>query len=279
MYDHSNYSSPWTVVYDGEDGATETKDDGAGTKDDAAGAKDDAAGAKDDSKRDKNEVTFTPEQLVIIDKMETDFSEKSKRTMAELDAIKARTDLTKSQRDEMEKRFDSIQKELMTKEELFEQERKKKDKKYTEELATTQASKEKWKSRFHNASIERTIIDAATANEAFDSDTIIAILRHNTDNIESLNADGKPTGSYTPKVKFTDPEGKDGKPAELILTVPETVKRMTELPKYQYLFKGKGTGGLGANNKSGKAPDVNALAKGSPKDYRTARKNNSIKLD
>jgi len=132
-----------------------------------------------------------------------------------------------------------------------------------------------WKGKFTESQIIRAITDASSSNKAFDSDTIVAILRPNTDLIESLNDSGEGTGKFVEKVRFMDPEGKDGKPAELLLTASEAVKRMTELPKYQYLFEGRGTGGLGAANKAdGKGTSMEKLAKSDPAAYREWRKNN-----
>ena len=137
------------------------------------------------------------------------------------------------------------------------------------------SDRDSWKSRYTESKIIRAIKDASTSNKAFDSDTIVAILRPHTELIESLDDNGKSTGQFAEKVKFLDPEGKDG-PTELIVTASEAVKRMTELDKYQYLFEGRGTGGTGQNNgASGKSTDVEKLAK-DPAAYRKARREGRI---
>ena len=64
----------------------------------------------------------------------------------------------------------------------------------------------------------------------------------------------------------------------MTLSVPDAVKRMTELEKYQYLFKGKAAGGTGRGNTGGgKALDVKELAK-DPEAYRKARREGKIQL-
>jgi len=250
-----------TVAYDGE-----------GNDQVPAPAPAPAPAPKDPVKPEPSDITFTPAQQAKIDAMLKEKAEGSKRAMAELEALKARNDLTDGQRKDLEQRFDTIQKELMTKEELFEQEKKKKDRQFNETVETLTSERDSWKNRYSDSKIIRAITDAASKNKAYDSDTLVAILRPQAELIESLNEEGKGTGKYTEKVRFLDPEGRDGKPAELLLTASEAVKRMTELPKYQYLFEGLGTGGLGQNNgANGSAPDAAKLAK-DPEAYRKARK-------
>jgi len=221
-------------------------------------------------------VEFSAEQQAVIDasiKTETD---KAKRAMQELEALKARTDLTTEARKDVEGRLDTMQQELMTKEELFEKEKKKNKKIYNETVDTLTSERDTWKTKFTNSTIIRAITDASIKNEAFDSDTISAILGPKTELIEALDDDGNPKGEYESKVKFTDPEGKDGKPAELLLTVSEAVKRMSELDKYAYLFKGKGAGGVNLSNSAGgKGASIERLAK-DPASYRKARKEGKI---
>ena len=215
---------------------------------------------------------FTPAQQAKVDKMIAEQSNKAKRTMAELDAIKARNDLTAGQRKDLEQRFETVQKELMTKEELFDRDRKKSEKQHGQLVETLTSERDSWQDRYTESKVMRAISDASSMNKAFDNDTIVAILRPKTELIESLNEEGVGTGEFTEKVKFLDPEGKDGKPAELLLSASEAVKRMTELPKYQYLFEGKGTGGLGGNKAAGGTQtNIGHLAK-DPKAYREARK-------
>ena len=236
-----------------------------------------AARAAEEAEKAKiDDDAFTPAQQAKVDQMLKEKSEGAKRAMAELEALKARTDLTDGQRKDMELRFDTVQKELMTKEQLFEQEKKKKDREYTESVETLTTERDTWKSKFEGSSITRAINDASSANDAFDSNTIAAILRPNTALIESLTEDGTPNGEYKTQVKFTDPEGKDGKPTELLLTASEAVKRMTEIDSYQFLFKGRGTGGAGLNNgASGKKPDIEKLANNTEA-YRKARNEGRI---
>jgi hypothetical protein len=79
-----------------------------------------------------------------------------------------------------------------------------------------------------------------------------------TRRVEKLGPDGKPTGEFEARVKFTGE--KDGKPVQLDLTPDETVKLMTEMPQqYGNLFISAATGGLGGGNGSSgpKAPITN----------------------
>lgn len=223
------------------------------------------------------DVSFTPEQEAEISKRLKVEQEKARRVMGELEAIKARADLTASARTDLENRFQTVQKELLTKEELFAQEKKKQEQKYKKEVETLSSELDIWKTRYQDSTITRAIVDAAAKNEAFDSDAIVAMLRQNTSLIEAVDEKGIGTGQFEVKVKFTDPEGKEG-PTELMLSPAEAVKRMTELPKYQYLFKGRGTGGVGGSgNAQGGQANLNQLVK-DPAAYREARRKGQLKI-
>ena len=73
------------------------------------------------------------------------------------------------------------------------------------------------------------------------------------------------------KVKITEKD-KDGRTITLDLPVDEAVKKLTEKDEFANLFKGKGTGGLGGQNRDGKAPDIEAIARTDPAKYRELRK-------
>lgn len=199
----------------------------------------------------------------------------TRQALEELESLKAKAELTAQEREDLETRISSMRSEIMTKEELAKKAKDKTDNAHKDEVTTVTKDRDHWKGKYTESTIQRTITDAAVANDAHVPEQIVAILRPNTQLVEALDAEGKPTGELIPKVKFSDTD-KDGKPVTLDLTIPEAVKRMREIEKYLNLFKGEGVGGIGSLSRpGGKDADLKTLAK-DPKAYREARKKGEL---
>ncbi|KKK45456.1 hypothetical protein LCGC14_3165440, partial [marine sediment metagenome] len=140
---------------------------------------------------------------------------------------------------------------------------------------TLTADRDSWKKLFTNSTIERSITDAAASSNAFSPRQIVAILGRDTQLVEVLDSEGKPTGSLEPKVRFSDKD-KEGKPVTLELSPDEAVKRMREMDEYLNLFRGDGAGGAGLRSQpGGKKPDLKNLAQ-DPVAWRKARKEGTV---
>lgn len=226
--------------------------------------------------------TYTEAEATKL--VETKMAEQAKKMqnlLAELQAAQTAANLTKEERAELQTRVETLQNELLTKEELAK--KKQEEEKRNSELRFTELQTKftDLESRYQRETITRAITDSALAPEidAYDPSQVDAILRPNTRLVEELDKDGKPTGNVIPKVKFPDLDSAN-KPIVLDLTIPEAVKRMTEIPKYQNLFKGKGTGGLGKTKSGsgiGSSDDAAELAK-DPKKYIKARREGTLQL-
>ena len=92
-----------------------------------------------------------------------------------------------------------------------------------------------------------------------------------------LDDDGKPTGGYKvlTTVNVTDDKGVS---KTLKVSPNEAIKIMSEDESHQNLFKGKGFGGTGGNNRPGAKKDIRSIAAGDPGAYRKARAEGSLKL-
>jgi len=255
---------PQSTVFDGEDGG-----DG-----DAGGGE---GGAGDAPK------TFTQDEMnkiLAADKRKNSAqSDKYKKqatdSLAELQRLKESTTLSGDEKEEMEQRIEILSNELLTKEELASKQSKKNADKHGKELASVTGERDHWKNQFTNTSIQRAIMDAAVASDAYNPSQVVELLDRKASLVETLDEDGKPTGQFGVKIKFADVD-KDDNPVTLDLSPKDTVKRMKEIEGYQNLFKGKGTGGLGGTNKgSGKDLDMKKLAK-NPVAYRKWRKENNL---
>lgn len=192
--------------------------------------------------------TFTQEELNnILSKERRAYEDKTKQTITQLEELKKGKSLSDDDKNKLTKRIESLNDELLTKEQLATKERDKLRKSHEEEKTKIVTERDTWQQRYRTAEISRAISDAATKEDAFDSAQIAALLVPNASLVEELDNEGTVTGNYVPKVKFKDVD-KDGKPVTLDLTIPEAVKRMKETPeKFGNLFKSTANGGLGMN--------------------------------
>jgi hypothetical protein len=202
--------------------------------------------------------------------------EEQKRVIGEMQALKARADLTREERTDFEKRLQQLNDTLLTTEELAAKERKRQEEQYTHQIQERDAEINRWQSLYTESTIQRSITDAAIQHKSFYPEQIVSILDRGTRLVEEL-VDGNPTGKLKPMVRFDDFD-KEGKPVTLDLSPVEAVKRMTEMTKYQNLFEGKGTGGVGSrNHPDGTKQDLAAQAKNIDS-YIKGRREGSINL-
>ena len=201
--------------------------------------------------------------------------EQTKKALAEVDALRSKARLTQEERDDLDKRYQDMQNQLLTKEELAAQEKAKLRKEHESKLKEVSSERDSWKDRFTNSAIRREITDAAAKHDAYNPSQIVALLQPRTRLVEERGSDGTPTGRFKPEIQFDDTD-KEGKPVTLTLTPEKAVERMKELSESMNLFKGTGVGGLGKNNQpSGKKPDPKQLAV-DPEAYRKARQDGSL---
>lgn len=221
---------------------------------------------------------FTQDEVnSILNKDKQKHQEQVKKAIGEVEALKSKAKLTQEERDELDKRLQQMNQELLTKEELAKQEKERIKRTLEGQVKQTAEERDAWKNRYTTAQIKRSITDAAVVSGAYNPSQIVALLHGNTRLVEKLGEDGQPTGEYAPKIRFDDVD-KDGKPVSLDLSPEEAVKRMKEKDEYLNLFKGEGVGGIGASNQpAGKKTDARILAK-DPAKYREARKGGQLKF-
>jgi hypothetical protein len=196
------------------------------------------------------------------------------KTLDELTLLKKRANLSAEERTELEKKIESTQLSLQTKEELAQAEREKLVKGHSKEVVKLTDERDSWHKLYKTSTIETAITNAAVSNEAFAPSQIISFLKPKTQIIEGLDDKGKPTGFWVPEVTFEDV--KDGKPIILKLSTSEAVKRMKEMDEHVNLFKGEGAEGLHRFQKAkGKDLDEAALAR-DPAAFRKARKDGTL---
>lgn len=224
-------------------------------------------------------ITFSKEQAEIVNKQLSAEKNRAQRALDEAKALRAKADLTDGERKDIDKRIEDLQNQLMTKEELAKQEKDKIVKNYEKQVKETSEEASKWKTRFIESTITNSILSAATTNNAYNPNQLLAIIRPNASLVEDVDDNGKATGQFKTKVKIHTKSGDDGKPITLELEPNEAVKKMSEMDEYLNLFKSDGATGFGGTNRSnsGGNLDIATLAKDQAK-YEEARRSGKLKI-
>lgn len=228
-----------------------------------------AAKAAAGKKFDQDEVN------TFLAKEKRKTQEVQRQLATQLEEAKKSAALTVEERDDLQKQIDELQNKYMTTEERARQEAEKTKDAHVTEIKTLTTERNAWQSRYTKATIDVEITQAAVANKAISSEQIAALLRPATKLTEKTDEVGKPNGAFEARVAFNDTD-KDGKSITLDLTVPEAVKRLSELEAHGNLFESGKTGGLGGSGNSSKKKgdvDVAKIAKENDSaQYRKLRK-------
>lgn len=201
--------------------------------------------------------------------------ELNRQTMAELEAVRPKLNMTKQERDELDARMKDLTQKMLTKDEIASQEANRLRKAHENKVTELEKEKDDWQQRYTQSFIDRSITDAAVEFDAYSPSQVVTLLRQDTRLVPKLDAEGNATDQFEPKISFSDKD-KDGKPVILELSPQETLKRMKETEGFLNLFKGTGKGGLGGNNQgAGKKQSAADLAK-DPAAYRAARKSGEL---
>jgi len=216
--------------------------------------------------------TFTQDEVnSLIAKERSKDKDRVNKLMTQLEEVKSSVSLTQQEKEGIEQQLETLRSELLTKEELSARERKKIEAQLSSERDAAIKAGKAWQSRYETATINRSLLDAAVAAEAFAPQQIMAILSPTSKVVEQLGSDGKPTGEFSVAVQFEDAD-KDGKPISLQLTPAEVVKRMKELPeRFGNLFKSGVVAGIGAGNTGGASGKMD-YSKMSPEHWKEHRK-------
>lgn len=270
-------ATPWYAVYEGEgEGGGAAGGEGEAEKAAAEKAAADKAAADAEAARKGGERLFTQAEVnKIAAENKRALQQRNEALIKELETLKKGGNLSAEQKVQLEGRIESLQNELLSKEELSKKESEKQRKEFQKSLDLTVKERDDWKNRYTTATIQRTITDAAAQHKAINPKQIVALLENKANLVPETDNEGNVTGKLIPRIKF-ETQDKEGKPVTLDITIPEAVAQMKDMDEYLNLFQGEGTSGLGASSKStGKVADVRTLAK-DPAKYREARKAGKI---
>jgi hypothetical protein len=160
--------------------------------------------------------------------------------------------------------LEDLRQETQTKEQRLAHERKQLEEHFGKKLTEATKAREEWERRFRAETVERDLLDAAVAGEAFNADTVMAVLRPLSHLEEIADEKGKATGRFRTVVAFPSTDPDTGEPVVMPLTAKKAVQQMqAEATRYGNLFKSGVVSGIGSSagiGKDGKA-DVREIAK------------------
>lgn len=226
---------------DGEAGDQDTGDQSSG--DQSSGDQ----GAGDQGTQPKSGKTFTQEDVNrITGQRNKALKEKYQALESTYTELLEQTNLTEGARERLEADLEAVQKEMRTKEQQIEFEKKKAQTKFESELKTANEKGDYYQKLFETSTAERAIIDAANANDGCNAEDFIAHLGPKTKIIDELDNEGRKTGRLVPRIEWEVKDEKTGEVTRVQKTPDEVVKIMQEMPdRWGHLFRSNVAVGVG----------------------------------
>lgn len=191
-------------------------------------------------------------------------NDEKRELIARLEKANEGINLTQKQKDDLQSQLEQLRDSLLTKEELAAKESKKAQEAHQKALAELSKDRDTWQTRFHDATIVRTITDEAIKADVYSPSQVVALLKPTTRLVPDVNEKGEELGTFTPKIKMQTDDGK-----VLDLTVAEALTFMKDKPElYGNLFKSNLNPGLGKDGPVGTLPKPEDLSKMSADEYR-----------
>lgn len=178
------------------------------------------------------------------------------------------------ERDRLQQELEDLQATFRTKEQQAEWEKKQAEKKHQTDLDSERKLREKWEKLYKQEKIDRSLLDAASSQDAFNPTLIVDLLRPVSE-LKADNVEGQE--KLTTMINFSDIDEKTGAPIRTLRTPEDAVKRMKELPQlYGGLFRANVVAGVGAGSAEA-TPGAHGkidLSTLTPEQYRKLRKEN-----
>jgi hypothetical protein len=159
--------------------------------------------------------------------------------------------LTEDERTRLETSLEELRAASRTKEQQLIHEKKQLEERLSNQLKEAQEKVTKTWQMYENSTIERALLDAAIANEAYNPDQVATLLRRSAKLIEKKDEHGKLIGGHEVMVELADQHAETGEPIVTTRTPDAAVKRMKELQKHGNLFKSGVVSGLGGHSATG----------------------------
>jgi hypothetical protein len=197
---------------------------------------------------------FDQEQVnkIVQDRLAKDrkkHEEKYKTLEKSYQELLANQALTDEQRQKLEINLEDLRKQHRSKEEQAKHEKNQLQEKYEAELQQYKEAAIKWEKEHKDYMIEKSLIDAAIAHDAFMPNQIVKIVREWTKLVDAVDESGKSTGKLTPMVDLPDIDADTGKATITQWTPMGAIERLKVLQPN--LFKSNIVSGVGGNSNTG----------------------------
>jgi len=263
------FGAPQNLILDGE-GEGEGSTEGGEGEGSTEGNEGDS-GIGGGSEGDSGEKSFSQEEVNnLLATQKKKIQTKTSDAIKQLDNMKKTANLTKSQKEGIEKQLNTLRATMETEKQRASREKAAQKDGYDKQVASLTAERDRFKNLHTSSTIKRSIADAASGNKAIHNEQVMAILEPNTTLTEDVDAEGNGLGSFSPTVEFTDVD-KDGAAIKVNYTPAEAVKRMTEMSMHSNLFESTNVGGAGRRNDN--------TSTGSPKSLKEAASSNESWLE
>ena len=172
------------------------------------------------------------------------YKQSNEALAAELEAIRRNASLSKDDRERMKKVLDDERNRFKTQEQLLSDQISQTQTDYEEKLKSERERAEKYQSRYINSIRQSALTSAAAANDAYNPETLLAVVQTWTEVKPEITDTGEETGNYNVIVNLPSQDA-EGKPITLALDPSKAIQKMKEDPKYANLFKSDHASGWG----------------------------------
>jgi hypothetical protein len=220
---------------------------------------------------------FTQDEVNRLLKQDKDAAKVERdKLKAELERLKEQG-LTTENMTALQERIDQLANEGKTKEEQTKDALAAKDKEWSKKYDLSLAETKKWRTDYDTYRSKSEILAEAGKLKADNPEQVYKILKPDTFMVEKLDANGKGTGEWIPKIRLEVTE--DGITKALELSVPDAIKKMTEMTEHANLFNSGASSGIGGNNNGGSRAAGKTAIPSNMNDYMAARKKNPKLLE
>jgi len=178
-------------------------------------------------------------------------ADEQKKLQTKLEEVLANQSLSEEERTSLQNTIEDMRKQNRTKEEQAKHEKRQLLDQYESRLQEAMERGTYWENEYRSATINRSLLDAATKHDAFMPSQVVTILREYTKLVKPVDESGKPVegAALQPVIDLPDVDADTGKSIITQRNPDEAVARLKELQPN--LFKANVVSGVGGNSSTG----------------------------
>lgn len=178
-------------------------------------------------------------------------ADERQKLQSKLEEVLANQSLSEEERTALQNTIEDMRKQNRTKEEQAKHEKRQLLDEYENRLKEAMERGTYWENEYRSATINRSLLDAATKHDAFMPSQVVTILKEYTKLVKPLDESGKPVegAALQPVIDLPDVDADTGKSIITQRNPDEAVARLKELQPN--LFKANVVSGVGGNSSTG----------------------------